>query len=256
MAIDSSAPEVLAELAPNFRDMLTTEPTYVTGRLVVRREGELYYLRGGRDEPKCGTLNYIIDCLNYDLVLHLVKSRLDLMWFHAGAAAYDDYTIMIAGKSGQGKSTLVTGLYARGWAYLSDDILPLDPAAGNVIPFPQTPWVRQNAGREVLPGSLQELKKAKVSVSPERVCREPRPIRAVILPSYGFSSSTDLSPCSPASAAVELLQNCLNFISHREAAVRYVCSLMERIPAFRLSFNNPDLAADLILQVRDRCQPV
>ena len=49
------------------------------------------------------------------------------MWLHAGAAAYRSGSVMILGPWGRGKSTLVTSLYANGWTYLSDDVVPSGP---------------------------------------------------------------------------------------------------------------------------------
>ena len=75
----------------------------------------------------------------------------------------------------------------------------------------------------------------------------------MVFPVYRRGCHTELLPCSPATAALELLQNCLNFPSHREAAVRYICDLVRKVPAFRLSYSDGSLAAELIAQAHESC---
>jgi hypothetical protein len=87
-----------------------------------------------------------------------------------------------------------------------------------------------------------------VALDPERVCREALSIRALIFPQYDPDAPTDLKPCSPATATLELLQHCINFTSHRGAAVRYLGDLVTRRPALRLSFSDGQQAASAVIQ--------
>ena len=61
---------------------------------------------------------------------------------HAGAAQGPRGAIVVAGRSGQGKSTLILGLVRRGLGLLSDELALLDPAAGLVHPYPRAIHVR------------------------------------------------------------------------------------------------------------------
>ena len=257
VAVYSDAPEVLAGLKRIFGEMLESEPTRTEERLEVQWRDGKYNVSGTTEACiEYGSLADTVERLRYEVVLRLIQARSDLMWLHAGAAAYRCSSVMILGSWGRGKSTLVTSLYANGWTYLSDDVVPLDPNSGRAFPFPLTPMVREDPGQELPLERLSELRKTVVLLRPERVCRDPVPIRTMVFPVYRRGCHTELLPCSPATAALELLQNCLNFPSHREAAVRYVCDLVRKVPAFRLSYSDGRLAAELIAQAHESWQQV
>jgi hypothetical protein len=247
VAVHSDASEVVAELKHSFHEMLKLESPKVAGRLEVqRRDGKYHvaWITQGRIEA--GPLANTVECLRYEVILRLIQARHDLLWLHAGAAAYRDSAVMISGSWGRGKSTLITNLCANGWMYLSDEIVPLNPNSGRGYPFPLTPAVRENLGQEISSDRLLNLRKTIVHLKPETVCRESMPIGCVVLPVYGHRCRTELLPCSPATAALELLQSCLNFPRHREAAVRYVCDLVKTLPAFHLKYSDGKRGADLI----------
>jgi hypothetical protein len=250
VTVHSNAPEVLAGLKRSFQEMLATDSNGTVGQLEVWRKNGAYQLRGNKETwLKDGSLADVLRCLRYEVALHLIQARPDLLWLHAGAVAYQGSAVIISGLSGRGKSTLVTSLCTHGWTYLSDDIIPLDPTSDKILPFPQTPMIREDVGRTVPRCLLRELRKTEVILKPEMVCRETVPVGALIFPNYDPRSPIGLLSCSPATATLGLLENSLNFVNHRESAVHYLCKLMKRIPAFRLPFNNGDFAAELVTRV-------
>jgi hypothetical protein len=247
VAVHSNAHEVLAEIERSFREMIELEPKSIVGELEVSwKNGEYYLLESSKADVKNGTLIDILYCLKYEVVLHLIQAHSDLLWLHAGAAAYRGKAVLIPGGSGRGKSTLVTSLCTQGWTYISDDVVPLDPNSGKVIPFPRLPMVRENLGQELPVDCVQKLKKTEVYLDPEAMCREAMPIWGLVFPTYSLHSPTEILPYSPATAALELLENCLNFVHHKQAAVHYVCELVKHLPTFRLSYSSGNLAAELI----------
>ena len=48
-------------------------------------------------------------------------------------------------------------------------------------------------------------------------------------------------------AVAELLESCLSFVEHRETAVQALCDLVQRRPTLRLSYNNSQDAAELVI---------
>ena len=69
--------------------------------------------------------------------------------FHAGAVERDGRVVMVLGVSGKGKSTLTAALVQRGFRYLSDEIVAVDIATGEVRPYPKA--------LDLHPGSLDLL---------------------------------------------------------------------------------------------------
>jgi hypothetical protein len=66
---------------------------------------------------------------------------------HAGAVVYQGGALMIAGRSGQGKTTLVLGLLRRGLGLLSDEFAIADPASQQIVPYRRSLHIR--------PGTLE-----------------------------------------------------------------------------------------------------
>jgi hypothetical protein len=56
---------------------------------------------------------------------------------HAGAVEQDGQVVVVAGRSGWGKTTLVAGLVRRGWSYLTDELVAIDPHERGVVPYPK-----------------------------------------------------------------------------------------------------------------------
>lgn len=248
VTVQSESPEVLAGVERRFGHMLGTGPAQEAGRLEVWPEGEVYALAGPRrKEAERGELGAILRSLEYEVVMLMVEARPDLFWLHASAVANADGGLLFLGPWGHGKSTLAAHLSARGWAYLADDVVPLDPRLGRLLPFPQTPRIRQgDPGQPVPRELLRHLPKADTSLRPEGVCREAAPVWALIFPRYEAETPARLEPCSPATATMGLLQQCVNFAAHRSAAVHYLAHLAAHRPACHLVFSDVQGAVELV----------
>lgn len=249
VTVQSESPEVLAGVERRFGHMLGTGPAQETGRLEVWPEGQGYALAGPRrNEAERGELCVILRSLEYEVVMLLVEARPDLLWLHASAVANAaSGGLLFLGPWGHGKSTLAAHLSARGWAYLADDVVPLDPRLDRLLPFPQTPRLRQgDQGSQMSRQLLRHLPKADAPLRPEGVCRAAAPVGALIFPRYEAEIPARLEPCSPAAATLGLLQQCVNFAAHRSAAVRYMAHLAACRPAFNLVFSDVQSALDLV----------
>ncbi len=247
VAVSSNVPEVIELVKHEFRKMLEPEPGRIIGRLEVFKESEKYYLAGNNlDSETYRSLDDIVKWFTQEVIHYMTLANPDLLWLHAGAAAYRDNAVLFPGAWGQGKSTLVTSLCEIGWAYLSDDIVPIDMNSGWIIPFHRTPTIRKNSGQVMQSHRLAELQKVEIKLNHEQICRKPVKIMAIVFPIYDHGTSARIIPHSPAAAAMELLNNCLNFEKHGEEAVRYICGLVEYFPVSSLYYGNGKSAAELI----------
>jgi hypothetical protein len=251
VALRSDTPEVLAGIESMYSAMIAPAATRIVGHLEVARNGGPYHVRGTTEiDLQDGSLADVLRCLRFSVIQALMQARPDLFWFHAGAASLGEHVMLLPGAPGRGKSTLVTGLCARGWTYLSDEVVPLNPTSSRVLPFPLTPLRRESPGQEMPAEWLRAPNKVAVPLTPGSLCRRPVPVGVLVFPSYRAGVRATLSPCPRVQAAVELLQHCCNFASHRAAAVRYACDLVGRVSAFHLSFSDGDLAAELLARSR------
>jgi hypothetical protein len=256
VAVTSDVTEVIAALASIFAAMLVPTSGDAVGHFRVCRNGGAYRVSGDTvGEIEDGSLLDVLRHVRFSVIQALIEARSDLLWLHAGAATVHGRALVLPGARGRGKSTLVTGLCARGWAYLSDDIVPLSPSSSHVVSFPVTPTKREFPGQEMSADWLEEPTKVDVAVAPASICRHAVSVGAVIFPTYRTGASLELTPCPSAQAVVELLEHCRNFRSHQEGGVRYLCGLVERLPAFRLSFSDGDRAADLLARLCPMGQP-
>ena len=252
VAVRSNAAEVLAWVERGFQQMLASESTGTIGRLEVHQEGGKYYLQwNDSTDPKEGELGLILVSLKNEVIRRLIRARSDLLWLHAAAAAYRGKAVVIPAISGQGKSTLVTNLCRKGWEFLSDDLIALDSASGEVLAFPLTPAVRNGHIGEGPVYHLSELRKTVIPLGPGSVRRESTPIGALVFPAFGPGVPSALVRTSPANAVLVLLKNCVNFQDHREEAVRHLTALVTRVPVCRLTYSDGESAAELVARTNE-----
>jgi hypothetical protein len=113
-------------------------------RLSVERTKAGWLVAGGTDKP--------VTCLGADIAaIHTLDRLVDsvqrglhargLISIHSAAVATPGGIVVIAGASGQGKSTVALGLAHRGFGLLSDELAILD-RDGMVLPYPRSVHVR------------------------------------------------------------------------------------------------------------------
>ena len=86
-----------------------------------------------------------LDVLESELQLSVARLARPQVFVHAGVVAVDGRAILVPGRSGAGKTTLVRALVAAGASYYSDEYAVLDPE-GHVHPYPRRPSVRVRGG--------------------------------------------------------------------------------------------------------------
>lgn len=141
----------------------------------------------------------------------LLMRRRGRLVLHANVVGKDGHAVVLAGRSGAGKTTLTRALLHRGFEFLSDDLAVLDvgddrvavePGPGRLkvrmspgIPGPSAPGESAGRGtREV----AKTVEPAEVSAAPHEVC-------AVVVVEAGAPWAFDRLPASD--AALELVRH-------------------------------------------------
>lgn len=236
---------MIAALRRSFTHMSGEGARRGIGVVEVRRTNGRYVATGRRGLYESHSLDDTTRWVRYQLIELIIRARDDLIWFHAAVAGFRGRAIMLPGRRGSGKSTIVRSLWARGWTYLTDDVVPLDPATNRVLPFPMLPAVRRDPGRHLSHDELAQVPKTEVELD-DRIERDALPVAAVVLPSSLRGGRTELTEATAGEATLALLEGCWNLPRVGDAAVAHIAALVPTLPIRRLTFGNPDRAADLV----------
>ena len=246
VAVRTDVAELRDYLARTYELMLSERNGSAIGHLEITRLPDGFAFRGESELDYGGDISGLYEYLKYELLVQFIRKRQDLLWLHAAAVERSGKALIVAGPSGQGKSTMSTRLCEMGWSFMSDDIAPVRMAANEVLPFPQSPFRRIGGTREVDRPTLESLEKEPVSIPPESIRREPAPIAAIVFPVYRPETESTLVPMASGNAAFELLRSYTNFIDHKESGVARASELARQIPAYQLIYSEGIDAAALL----------
>ena len=157
---------------------------------------------------------------------------------------------------GQGKSTLVAELLARGWGYLSDEIAPVDPVSGTAYPFPIAPYRRVKRQPNLPAAEVRRLPKVRVDVAQGAVRTAAVPLAGVYFLSYSpHTRAVELADSSPGTVVLDMLLHSLSSSESREMEIRGLSQLMTRVPTAYLRYANARDAAEQIAMVHEAMGP-
>jgi Coenzyme PQQ synthesis protein D (PqqD) len=201
----------------------------------------------------------------FQTILELQRGSQEwLALLHGAAVAINGAGVLFSGASGSGKSTLTAYLAARGYDYLTDDLIALSAPRGEIIPW-RVPHSIKRGAWEHLQQFYPALATAKIHVVGGREVRyvQSPPLRSgssppitphlLIFPRYTCGRPATLEPISKLSALEMLIGDRLwlgNPID--EATVARFLQLLEQLPAFALTYGEMDEAEVLILDLLRR----
>jgi len=139
----------------------------------------------------------IKDALQTDVEMFVAVACRDRVFVHAGVVGVDGQAIVIPGRSGTGKTTLVHAFLRAGAEYLSDEYALVDPR-GRVHAFPRPTVVRSADGKR----HRQSKETFRVSTP-----RRPLPLGLVAVVPYDAEQSFRARDISAARGALELMKN-------------------------------------------------
>ena len=144
--------------------------------------------------------------LEWQLNLFVVLGVNDRYLMHAGAVSRDGIGLVFPGQSGSGKSVLTMSLLLQGYRYLSDELAVIDPASGELHPFPkpfgikdisvctalahrQELWWGPKSGENMDDGSSWYVDPEDISLNS---VGGPVPVRDIVFPRYDPSARPGL----------------------------------------------------------------
>jgi hypothetical protein len=177
-------------------------------------------------------------------------ARSDLYFLHASALDFGSGVVLLAGRSGNGKSTTCWAMTNNGFGYLSDELAPIDLKTMNVHPFPHSLCLKAHppAGYE-LPDTIIDAGPT-LHVSPTdiaQVVNVPRPIRAVLFVQYDPDlAKPELARLSTAAATANLYTHSLNALAHSNDGLAAAAEIVKPIACAELRTAELDDTCELI----------
>jgi hypothetical protein len=227
-----------------------------SGAVIVRDSG------GYRHEwPDAHTgLLDLLDRIVRGLLIEL--HRRDIYAIHAGALVYRGAALLIAGRSGQGKTTLTLGLVGRGLGLLSDEFAIADPASQQLLPYRRSLHVRPGTP-ELIPelAFLQHQPQQRLgggiewSLAPAEVARvfpgslaPAAPLRYVLLLDGAPQPDRppSITPAPAALATMELLRGTWAASRDFAGGLAHLSRLMNGVVCARLQSGALDATLDAI----------
>lgn len=208
----------------------------------------------------------------FDSLVGTIIARLHDMGIyavHAGAVADHHGAVVIAGRSGQGKTTLVLGLLSRKFRLLSDELALFDPPGRRVLAYRRSVHVRPGT-IPLLPdlAVLEERPRGELGGGTEWAVR-PEEISAILggdtaeLPAAAdigavivlegtpdASCAPRLQEISPAIAALELLRGTWAASVDFAGTLDALSSVISQVPCTRLHVGDFNATLDTIIAWR------
>jgi hypothetical protein len=184
-------------------------------------------------------LGDLLHQLDNELTIALELAVPSLYFVHAAALAADGGVTLLVGDSGAGKSTTAYALAASGMEYLSDELAPMDPSSGAVVPYPRSICLKQDPPEPLeVPGSSLRTEWT-LHVRPRdlatHVATEPVPLRRIVFVQYSPShTEAQLRRLARAEAAMRLYQQALNQLAHPCFGLDETLVLIRRAECFEL----------------------
>ncbi len=179
------------------------------------------------------------------------------MLIHAGAVARPDGgTVVLCGPSGSGKTTLTAGLASRGYAYVTDETVCLQPDDLRISSF-RKPLQVKPGSHHLFPHLVpphDEWLAPHWLVSPSRLGGADLPgprlePQLIVFPSHVAGHRFEMRRLTAADAAYRVAVNSSGLGSVRGGGVAAAARLARRVPAFHLVHDDHQQALDRIEQL-------
>jgi len=170
---------------------------------------------------------------------------------HSAVVERDGLAAIFPGDAGSGKSTLCAALVHRGWRLLSDEVAPVEPADGRIVPVPRPislkeesiEVVRRFAPQAVFGPTWPETAKGRLAhLLPPRgsVLRmdEPALPAWMIFPSFQPGAAARLEPLGKPHALLHCATNAFNYNVLGRQGFLTLADLIDRCDCYRFCYGD------------------
>ncbi len=238
IAASSNRPDVAKGLRHLFEMMVAPRTAQAGAEIRVELDGDkVEFLRDGKVIQANMPGSSFMRSFYRQVICYFIDRYPSYVWLHAGCAASAIGALILPGAWARGKTSLVIKLCEKGWTFLSDDIVPLDPE-GCVWPFPGTPQIRSKPDRELPRAEIGGLPKSALPLDRNKLAVDRQPLAMIVFPQFVTGAAAELTPISAARALAQLIENCLSFVKNEDATISRLGAAVARIPAYELRFGD------------------
>ena len=231
-------------------------------RIAITEQGDGQFLLSGAGASVGGLgradiLNFLIERVVHALIVDMTSAPV----LHAGAVMRHGRSLLVAGASGTGKSSLVAWLVDRGCSYLTDEACVVDNANRSILGLARALLVKAGALDSVeCLDSFREAPRvpvgADIAFAPGTMAAHaPLTCGMIILPQFVTGSPLEITSHTPADAAFLLMACNLNARNLPDGGLHAIAALSRGAPCITLKYGDYgqldgvlDVLSELILQ--------
>ncbi|MBV9598309.1 MAG: hypothetical protein JOZ87_15770 [Chloroflexi bacterium] len=174
---------------------------------------------------------------------------------HAGAVAFGARGLLLPAAAGSGKSTLVAGLVAAGFQYLSDEVGVVDPETMQLLPFAKRLYIKAGGARALagiypeLTTRVPRLRSAQETIwylAPPSDAWPAGPVtfRYVVVPQYVAGARTELAPMPRTAALSHVVGQSYRLQAHGGTRMGHLIEAMRAADCYALTIGSLRQAVD------------
>lgn len=174
-----------------------------------------------------------------ELTLAMERERADLYFIHGAVLHRNGATIGLIAPSGSGKSTTAWALLHHGFEYLSDELIPVDPATMQVSPYPHALCLKKDTPAPYpLPKETLRLGwtlQVPTAALPAQIHKIPEKLTHILFVRYDPNAAKpSIQSVSLADTARHIYTNGLNQLAHNNNGLQAAAHIAANTTAFQL----------------------
>ena len=182
---------------------------------------------------------------------------------HASAVERDGRVLVMTGQSGSGTSTLSALLGSQGWRFLGDEFVLLDPATGDVAPFPRLISLKNEAIGAMQTAQPDARFGPLLAGTPKGDIRHMVPPADAIaqmaqggtpalllFPRYGYPGA--VREVAPGETFMRLTQASTNYVALGEAGFTTLTRFVKSVPSRAIDYQSGEEAIALVEKLWER----
>lgn len=182
---------------------------------------------------------------------------------HASAVERDGRVLVMTGQSGSGKSTLSALLGSRGWRFMGDEFVLLDPVSGDAVPFPRLISLKNEAIGAMQAAQPDAQFGPLLAGTPKGDIRHMVPpadaiqfmgqggVPALLLfPRYGYPGV--VREVAPGETFIRLTQASTNYVAMGEAGFTTLTRFVKSVPSRAIDYQSGEEAIALVEKLWER----